>query len=372
MPTTVDAGPPDTGAPDASMGPPTFDSCAQLALAYLNVSFPATVCRLSATGSVQCAGTGAYETAPGSADGGTFPPNLTGARCISGGEDFFCAVTSVGGVTCWGDGSAFDPAQTPFGKFAGTQETLDIPGLTSGVVDISAGETHMCVLKSDGTVMCWGNGQGEIDTGSWTLPAAPTEVPDLGGPVISIASGDGFSCALRNDGVVLCWGNNAQGELGNGTMTDSSVPVPVKGLPLPAVGIWADQATHPCALLNDHSVWCWGTVGPTPSSTPVEFTGFSAPATAVSPGGEESMSCALLANTGIECWGSNAGDAFADPLSEDGGIFEIYPAGAGAVRMRSTDADFCAIFVDGGVSCWGMDPGIANGGSGGPAPVSGL
>ena len=49
-------------------------------------------------------------------------------------------------------------------------------------------------------------------------------------PIIAVAAGGDHSCALRGDGTVSCWGENFTGALGDGTTTDSRVPVAVIGI----------------------------------------------------------------------------------------------------------------------------------------------
>ncbi len=356
------------GAPAAPN--PVTDSCAQMALTYPATQFPATVCVLTPAGSAKCSPVGTYGSPVGPADGGTFPPSFSGARCISGGEDFFCVVTSTNGVTCWGDGAGFDPAEDQFGAFSGTEETIEFGTMDAGITDISVGETHVCVLTTPGDVVCWGDGAGELNGGSTPMSAAPAKVAGIGGPAIAIASGDGFTCALRNDGKVLCWGNNTGGELGNAGTTASATPVVVTGLPKAATGIWADQATHPCAQLTDGTIWCWGTTSGygTTGTAPAPVVGLGSSAKMVTTGGEYSMSCALMNNGGVQCWASYS----ESPLSSDGGVFTVIPADGGVVGLRSIDDDFCALYGDGGVSCWGSDPGIPNGTTGLPQPVVGL
>ena len=38
------------------------------------------------------------------------------------------------------------------------------------------------------------------------------------------------SCASQLNGYAWCWGKDTNGALGNGTLTNSSLPVPVKGV----------------------------------------------------------------------------------------------------------------------------------------------
>ena len=64
---------------------------------------------------------------------------------------------------------------------------------------ISSGANHVCALGTDGSIMCWGNEDGDSEG---QVSERPTN-----GVFTEISSGDNHTCALRNDGAVICWGS---------------------------------------------------------------------------------------------------------------------------------------------------------------------
>ncbi len=61
---------------------------------------------------------------------------------------------------------------------------------------------------------------------------------------------------MKSDGTVWAWGDNAFGNLGNGTTTNSSVPVQVEGLA--NVKFIAGGRDHSLAIETNGTVWAWG------------------------------------------------------------------------------------------------------------------
>ena len=67
---------------------------------------------------------------------------------------------------------------------------------------------------------------------------------------------EGHGCAVMQDGTVRCWGFNLYGQLGNGTIVNSSTPVQVSGISNARA---VDAGFHhTVALLEDGAVWTWG------------------------------------------------------------------------------------------------------------------
>jgi alpha-tubulin suppressor-like RCC1 family protein len=183
-------------------------------------------------------------------------------------------------------------------------------------VAVSAGWDHSCAVEADGRVACWGaNNQGQLGDGTQVDRLVPTFVPGVTDAVVVKGGGFHQTCVLRATGGVLCWGENGFGELGDGTTVQRLAPVTAV-LPRPAISIDiggddGDFSAHACAVLDDHTVWCWGsnqfgTLGDgttTSRVTPAAVPGLTN-AVSVSVGG--ASSCALFSSGRASCWGNNS------------------------------------------------------------------
>jgi alpha-tubulin suppressor-like RCC1 family protein len=92
-----------------------------------------------------------------------------------------------------------------------------------------------CKRRNRGGVVCWGdNSHGELWNCSRTSSSVPVPVPvpvaGLTGGVTAISVGGDSACAILAGGSLRCWGYNGFGQVGNGSTTDSLVPVRVSGL----------------------------------------------------------------------------------------------------------------------------------------------
>jgi RHS repeat-associated protein len=75
-------------------------------------------------------------------------------------------------------------------------------------------------------IKCWGdNGYGQLGDGTTTDRNAPVNVSGLTTDAAAVSIGGDHSCALTSGGIVKCWGENADGQIGNGTLVDSNVPL---------------------------------------------------------------------------------------------------------------------------------------------------
>ena len=223
----------------------------------------------------------------------------------------------------------------------GIDKCRKTPTIVAGldtVSQISLGGDFGCAVRTDGTVLCWGNNQyGQLarPLGNPPYAAAPAAVTlPVGKKAAKVSCGEGVACVRTLTNEVYCWGDDRSHMIGTGNSpVVTATPVvfsntqDVTDLAV-SYGAYSAGFQHACALRSDQTVWCWGSnnanelghIGGTQGDTqtcqilnttnyydcnptPVQVVPAISGATAVSSG--VFSSCALGA-VGAVCWGDNS------------------------------------------------------------------
>ena len=233
---------------------------------------------------------------------------------------------------------------------------------------------------STGAASWGGNAEGQLGNGTTSNSNLPGPVSGLT-EVTAVSAGGGHSLALLGNGTVMAWGANGKGQLGNGTTTSSDVPVAVSGL----TGVKAISAggSFSLALLSNGTVMAWGenTHGQLGNGTiansdvPVAVSGLSA-VTAVGAGANHGL--ALLSNGTVMAWGDDAAGQLGNGTTNNGELLPVAVSGlSGVTGVSAGESHSLALLGTGGVMAWGADGSgqLGNGtttNSNVPVAVSGL
>ncbi|MHB8879584.1 MAG: RCC1 domain-containing protein, partial [Myxococcaceae bacterium] len=319
-------------------------------------------CAVTGLGAVKCWGRNDF----GQLGDGTTTARLSpvtavglssGAVAVAAGDAYSCALTSAGGLKCWG--------YNLFGTL-GIGTTVDrltpVDVFTSGIASVAAGGVHTCAATGTGSLMCWGyNGQGGLGDGTLTNRSAPVGVTGLSSGVAAVATGTTHTCAVLSGGGLRCWGFNANGQLGNGTTTRSLTPVGVVGLSSGVVAV-AAGLYHTCALTSSGGVKCWGDGtsgqlgnGATGGSlVPVDVVGLTTGVASIAAG--EQHTCALSTSGGVKCWGYGPNGQIGDGTGANRLTpVDVVGLTSGVVAIGLGQLHSCALTVGGGAKCWGRN-----------------
>jgi alpha-tubulin suppressor-like RCC1 family protein len=198
----------------------------------------------------------------------TMPAGVTFTKISAGGICTVCALDTHGNAYCWWGNTPTIPLPVP------------MPAGVSFSQIAAGSSSSAAALDTNGNAYSLSSNRIGSSYGVVTTSSTPVAVTmPAGVSFTQISQRYDFTCAIDTNGKAYCWGTNSFGELGNGTRTNSSTPVPVT-MPT-GVNFTQIQAnsTNACALGDNGKTYCWGlralpngTQWGTSSYTPVAIT----------------------------------------------------------------------------------------------------
>jgi alpha-tubulin suppressor-like RCC1 family protein len=188
-------------------------------------------CVLKQDGTVLCWGDNSYFAQYGNGVANTtnnVPVQVNGLNTIQQltvAEYHNCVLLSTGSVQCWGKAQSIGndgSGQLSAGQGSAYATPKTINGISSAY-SIMSSHSKNCAILQDGTVWCWGN---LLYEGERTASISPYQILGIN-DAIDISVGSTTVCMLRRTGDVLCWGAGQSGGLGNGQMTNRTIPRPI-------------------------------------------------------------------------------------------------------------------------------------------------
>lgn len=288
---------------------------------------------------------------------------------VSAGWFHSVALCSDGTMASWGEND-----QGQLGNNSLTDSNVPVAVTATGVlagkvvVAVSAGGSHSVALCSDGTVATWGyNGDGQLGNNSTTnstVPVAVTQTGVLAGKTVVAVSADyRHNVALCSDGTVATWGYNYNGQLGNNSFTDSWVPVAVT-----VTGVLSGKTVvavsaggyHSLALCSDGTVATWGDLSNRNSSAQVKAVGVPVGKNVVAVSAGTYHNLALCSDGTVAAWGHNYYGQLGNNSTTNSDVLVAVSvtsvlAGKTAVAVSAGYRHSVALLSDGTVATWGYN-----------------
>ncbi|TQJ30876.1 hypothetical protein [Microbacterium sp. SLBN-146] len=172
---------------------------------------------------------------------------------IAAGDDSGYALTVGGDVYAWGSADGID------GLGGSRTNPVKKAGLGSNVKAVAAHGGGAYVVTSANGVMAWGRGpEGQLGNSTWGDSYTPVNVSGLSSGVDKITANQNTGYALLSSGEVRAWGAGGYGQLGNGSTSNSNVPVTVSGLGSASGTTQIVAAYRTAYALVGDSVRAWG------------------------------------------------------------------------------------------------------------------
>lgn len=244
-----------------------------------------------------------------------------------------------------------------------------VEGVCDPIVSGDGGPGATCVVRTGGTVECWGDNTAAQILGLRFFedggPASIQRVDDMPLLATSVSLGNAAICALDPSGKAWCWGNGDFGQLGNGSFVDSPRAVRVTGSPEFNALTLSSVHTYSrivCALATNNEVWCWGRnsdsggrmipgAPATHLENPVQADVPAMRAIGVGP----HHVCGITMSEDVMCWGDGTNGELGDDNATNSGtpVDASAPGFDEVVELAMQANSTCARTRAGELWCWG-------------------
>lgn len=276
------------------------------------------------------------------------PENLCGSKCLDVLTDAAncggCGKKCAAGASC-----VAGDCTCPIGQLECVGACSNPETGTSTCprpVQLAPGGVQTCILLSDGSARCWGlNADGQLGDGTTTNSPKPVLVRNISDGV-ELAGGYAHTCVLHGSNAVSCWGDKSLSETSVGSLSGIRE-------------ISSGSGFHSCARLTDGTITCWGSIyyaSDIAYGTPIVYSSSSlipgvADAVEIASGYEHS--CTRITDGTLKCWGWNdfgqLGDGTANSTSTAVAVQGI----TDAIEVAPGGMHTCARLGDGTAKCWG-------------------
>lgn len=230
------------------------------------------------------------------------------------------------------------------------------------VTEISLKYRHSCLIKANGTLVCWGtNSNGQLGDTTTTEKSMPTAVSGTTWRNVSVATF--HTCALRTDNTAYCWGHNSAGQIGIGSTANVNYTSPQAVVGGHSFTKITSTSSTNCGITTAKKIYCWGNGGTgqlgdgtlVSKNVPTAITRNDLDWKDISGGAAEF--CALQDVTGyLYCWGRNY----------EGLVNQTFNFVNAPFLVDNTDTyekvnlgqfSGCVINTVGDLKCWGVNYG---------------
>lgn len=233
-------------------------------------------------------------------------------------------------------------------------------------VSVSSGIKHSCGLTNAGVVYCWGaNTYGQLGNGTLIDSSSPVSVVMPAGVIFrSIDVGVDYSCALTTIGNAYCWGDNTASQLGDRTATTRNSPTAV----VMPDGVTFDSLSSggflTCATSTAITAYCWGVIKT--GSSRDDIIRYTIPSLVSLPTGSNAIKsidagiahfCLISSIDIVYCGGYNSHGQLGFGSSDDWSPLRAINISGEVVFMDVTagNTHTCGVTTNSKIYCWGSN-----------------